>query len=303
MPSLPNSVSSTDVGVTQLQPAFLERLPKDQRKAGGGMRQSSAAEEAEENARQREFDALAKHAMEDAAASGGGGLGKLIGSFLVCYVCCGMSCLGGALALVVLGLNRLKDDGPPPPAPPPCADDADWVDAIHDAPCAALAQGMPRDGANAEGVATCDACPVSCGTGCARSAPSAGAAAADAPGGNGLQLLILGAVPIFLLAVCVAYLRVQDGGCCRPEYISPNGLAAKRKQAMQKRQGLHDDEDDDEEAAREMALGDASIGPVGSNCPPPAVPATMRISVQDAAADVDVSIDEDLGAGGGRRAP
>eukprot|EP01046_Picozoa_sp_COSAG06_P011485 COSAG06_NODE_657_length_13324_cov_11.730380_9_plen_264_part_00 len=179
---------------------------------GGGNMHAAAANEDQQH--QQEIDALAQRAMDDAAASGGGGLGKLIGGFLVCYVCCGLSCFGGAVALVVLGVNRLVDDG------------ADIT---------------------------------------------SGSAAVDPD--NGVLLLVLGIVPIIALVICVTYLRVQDAGWCRPDYVSPNGLAAKRKEDMLRRAGMHDMDEDEE---RELSL---AAGPVsGGNSPPAVAPATMRIT-------------------------
>ena len=193
---------------------------------------------------QQEIDALAQRAMDDAAANGGGVLGKLIGGFLVCYICCGLSCFGGAVALVVLGVSRLVDGG------------ADGVNG-----------GDP--------------------------------AATDTPD-NGLLLLILGVFPITALAVCLIYIRAQDAGWFRPENVSPNGLAAKRKAAMIRQGRVHDM---DEDCEREASLADTQIaGPVGaaSSQAPAVAPATMRISASPADAKA-VTPDADAGANAATR--
>lgn len=177
---------------------------------------------------QQQIDALAQKAMDDAAADGGGVLGKLIGGFLVCYICCGMSCFGGAVALVVVGVNRLADDG-------------------------------TENASNSE-------------------SPD-----------NGLLLLILGVVPIIAFAVCITYLRAQDAGWCRPDNLSPNGLAAKRKEAMRRQGRLYEHEEAEREATAETQQ---IIGPVGGNSTPPSVsPAAMRTSATNAESNRDTDAD------------
>ena len=188
---------------------------------------------------QQEIDALAQRAMDEAAANGGGILGKLIGGFLVCYICCGLSCFGGAVALVVLGVNRLVDGG------------ADGSDP----------------------------------------------AATDTPD-NGLLLLMLGVFPITALVVCVIYIRAQDAGWFRPENVSPNGLAAKRKADMTRQGRVHDMDEDDEREADTQQIA----GPVGaaSSQAPAVAPATMRISAPPTDATT-VTPDADAGANAATR--
>jgi hypothetical protein len=199
-------------------------VPETGRRRAGGRVGGSETMVAAPDAEQREIDALAQRAMDEAAANGGGVLGKLIGGFLVCYIFCGLSCFAGAVALVVLGVNRLAGDG------------ADEV-----------------NGSESTAAVTPD---------------------------NGLLLLVLGVVPITAFAVCITYLRAQDAGWFRPDNVSPNGLAAKRKAAMI-RQGRAPDMDDEDEQEASLADAQQIAGPVGgSNSPPAVSPATMRISAE-----------------------
>ena len=152
---------------------------------------------------------LADEALAE-AAGGGGLLGKLIGGFLVCYVCCGLSCVGGATALVVLGISCLG----------------------------------------------------------AESSEGGGSASGDCTPSEATQLLALGGVPLLLLLLCVTWLRLDDGGCCRPDYVSPNGLATRRKEMMLRRAGQYPDDDElDEELA--ASLGDMEGATAGGPTTPP----------------------------------
>lgn len=210
-------------------------VPETGGRLGGAVGSSEMV--ASRDAEQQEIDALAQRAMDEAAANGGGILGKLIGGFLVCYICCGLSCFAGAVALVVLGVNRLVGDA---------ADEVNGSESV----------------------------------------------AADTPD-NGLLLLVLGVVPITAFAVCITYLRSQDAGWFRPDNVSPNGMAAKRKAAMIRQGRAHgmDDEDDEQEAS--LADAQPIAGPVGgSNSPPAVSPAAMRISaVTDEATPVTPDAD------------